>query len=127
MSSLGKEFFVEQEIYFILKGITSLPISFLFLFVVGLAAPFLEEIIFRGFLFATMRNNFGPWRATVYSSLLFAALHQSLIAFFPIFFLAIALAYLYERTGSLWPSIMLHITNNTVATLFVIFVKEATK
>ncbi|PIP15717.1 MAG: hypothetical protein COX46_05145, partial [bacterium (Candidatus Ratteibacteria) CG23_combo_of_CG06-09_8_20_14_all_48_7] len=76
--------------------------------------------IFRGFLFGTMRSRFGPRRSMVYSSLLFAALHQSLIAFIPILFLAFILAYLYEKTGSLWPSIVLHIINNTVATVVAI-------
>lgn len=115
----------EQEIYNLLMGLTSLPISLLFLIVVGLVAPLLEEIIFRGFLFGTLRNSFGPWRSMVYSSLLFAALHQSLVAFLPIFFLAMVLAYLYEKTGSLWPSIILHMLNNTVATLFVILIRRA--
>ena len=73
-----------------------------------------------------MRNSFGPWRSMIYSSLLFAALHQSLVAFLPIFFLAMVLAYLYEKTGSLWPSITLHIANNTIATLFAIFIRRAT-
>ncbi|MCX5642012.1 MAG: type II CAAX endopeptidase family protein [Candidatus Omnitrophica bacterium] len=84
----------EQEIYNLLMGLTSLPISLLFLIVVGLIAPLLEEIIFRGFLFGTLRNSFGPRRSMIYSSLLFAALHQSLVAFLPIFFLAMVLAYL---------------------------------
>ena len=64
-------------------------------------------------------------RGIIYSSLLFAALHQSLVAFLPIFFLAMVLAYLYEKTGSLWPSIILHMANNTVATLFAILVRRA--
>ena len=115
----------EQEIYNLLMGLTSLPISLLFLVIVGLIAPLLEEIIFRGFLFGTLRNSFSPWRSMVYSSLLFAALHQSLVAFLPIFFLAMVLAYLYEKTGSLWPSIILHMVNNTVATLFAILVRRA--
>ncbi len=114
----------EQEIYNLLMGLTSLPISLLFLLVIGFIAPLLEEIIFRGFLFGTMRNSFSPWRSMVYSSLLFAALHQSLVAFLPIFFLAMVMAYLYEKTGSLWPSIILHMANNTVATLFAILLRR---
>ena len=106
-------------------GLTSLPVSLLFLIIVGLIAPLLEEIIFRGFLFGTLRNSFGPRRSMIYSSLLFAALHQSLTAFLPIFFLAMVLAYLYEKSGSLWPSIILHMANNTVATLFVILIRKA--
>ncbi|MBU2495309.1 MAG: type II CAAX endopeptidase family protein [Candidatus Omnitrophota bacterium] len=115
----------EQEIYNLLMGLTSMPISLLFLIIVGLVAPLLEEIIFRGFLFGTLRNSFGPRRSMVYSSLLFAALHQSLVAFLPIFFLAMVLSYLYEKTGSLWPSIILHMVNNTVATLFIILIRKA--
>ena len=50
---------------------------------------------------------------------------KSLVAFLPIFFLAMTLAYLYEKTGSLWPSIALHMVNNTVATLFAILIRRA--
>lgn len=125
LSLFRKTLLPEQEIYKLLMGLTSLPISLLFLIIVGLVAPLLEEIIFRGFLFGTLRNSFGPWRSMVYSSLLFAALHQSLVAFLPIFFLAMVLAYLYEKTGSLWPSIVLHMVNNTVATLFAILIRRA--
>jgi uncharacterized protein len=114
----------KQEIYNLLMGLTSLPVSLLFLVIVGLIAPLLEEIIFRGFLFGTLRNSFGPRRSMVYSSLLFAALHNSLAAFLPIFFLAMVLAYLYEKTGSLWPSIVLHMANNTVTTLLIILIRK---
>ncbi len=115
----------DQEIFHLLLRITSLPVSLLSLLVVGLIGPFLEEILFRGFLFPTLRNHFGYKRSLIYSSVVFAGLHQSVTAFLPILVLSLALGYLYEKTGSLWPSITLHATNNMVATLMIIFIGRA--
>lgn len=40
-----------------------------------LAAPVLEEVVFRGFLFAAFERAHGPWAALVVTSTLFAVLH----------------------------------------------------
>jgi len=37
-----------------------------------------------------------------------------LLTFYP-FLLGIVLAYIYEKTGSLYPSILLHIISNSIA------------
>ncbi|OPZ92921.1 MAG: CAAX amino terminal protease self- immunity [candidate division TA06 bacterium ADurb.Bin417] len=115
----------DQEIYAVLMRIDSQGLLLLYLAVIALAAPFLEEIIFRGFLFGTLRSLFGYRRAALYSSLIFASLHQSVFAFLPIFCLALALCWLYEKSGSLWPSVVLHLLNNTVTAVFVLLLRQA--
>lgn len=99
------------EIY--LKRSTESFIIFFTLFV-ALAGPVIEEIFFRGFAYPAVRARFGPWAAMAGTAFVFSALHMSLAAFLPIFFLGMFLAYLYERTGSLVPSMAAHVLHNGI-------------
>lgn len=74
--------------------------------------PIVEEALFRGFIFGALRRSMGPLPGAALSSLAFAALHLSLTAFAPLFVLGLLLAYLYERTGSLYPSVAFHAVFN---------------
>ena len=81
---------------------------------VALVGPALEEIFFRGFAYAGLRKRFGVWPSACIASGAFAALHMNAVAFFPIFVLGMFLAYLYERSGSLIPSITAHMLHNAI-------------
>ena len=87
-------------------------------------APIFEEFLFRGFVFSSLRRRFGVKRGILFSSLLFAFVHRSLYGFLAIFALGIVLAYLYEKTGSLVPSISLHCFNNGIASIFFLSLKS---
>lgn len=82
--------------------------------VVGIA-PFVEEFFFRGFLFAAMRNGFGVWGGAFMSGAIFGAVHLKPEFFVPLAVLGVALALLYEKTGSIWPCIAMHAANNALA------------
>ena len=88
-------------------------------------APVVEEIFFRGFVFAGFRRGYGWRKAALLSSALFALIHGEWTAFLPIFLLGLVLAYLYHRSHSLWPGIFLHMLNNT-ATLAVAYLAART-
>lgn len=81
---------------------------------VALAGPVMEEIFFRGFAYAGLRNNLGACGAAFVTAFAFALLHMNLTAFAPIFLLGLFLAYLYEVSGSLVPSIAAHIFHNGI-------------
>lgn len=84
---------------------------------VCVVAPVCEELFFRGFLFGALRKR-GLIVATVVSGLAFGLAHvaSSPIGFIvPLAALGMILALLYERTGSLYPSMALHALNNSVA------------
>ena len=91
-------------------------------FVVGgaIIAPVVEEIFFRGFVYGGFRLRYGWLRAAVFSSLLFAIIHGEPTAFLPIFLLGMLFAYLYERSGAIWPGMVLHLSNNAL-TLVVVY------
>jgi membrane protease YdiL (CAAX protease family) len=85
--------------------------------------PLAEEIMFRGFLFTSLRAKLRLRYAIILTSLLFGIAHLQFGADAPLlwvagidtFILSCFLCYLRERTGSLWPSIFLHAIKNSVA------------
>lgn len=76
--------------------------------------PLTEEIVFRGILFAGWRRH-GFVVAAVVSSLLFGLAHWQPNVVLATFVLGWLLAWLYEKTGSLWAPIGLHALKNGLA------------
>ena len=109
---------LEQFSFVLTEG----PFAFALLLVAAaIVAPFVEELFFRGFLFGMYRRRQPLWLAYLVSSLLFTVLHlepnrmtlpQMAGLSVGIFLLALMLAWLYEHTGSLYPSIVAHAVNN---------------
>ncbi|MBI5302033.1 MAG: CPBP family intramembrane metalloprotease [Chloroflexi bacterium] len=83
--------------------------------IVAALVPVVEETFFRGFVYSGLRGRFGARSALILSTLIFALLHFSLDRLIPILVLGGVLAWLYERTGSLVPGVILHGTNNAFA------------
>ena len=94
------------------------------IFLACLVGPFLEEIFFRGFCYPALKNRWGKGWALVLTSAFFAAIHQNLFALIPVFILGLALGYLYEKRGTLTPSITLHIIHNSVFILYFFLAKH---
>jgi len=90
----------------------------------AVVAPIAEELFFRGFLYGGLRGRIGVVGAMLVSTVFFTALHLSLDQFIPIFFLGLVLAWLYEKTGSLYPGIFLHATNNALSLVFLAIAKS---
>ncbi|MGC8786627.1 MAG: CPBP family intramembrane glutamic endopeptidase [Anaerolineae bacterium] len=97
------------------KGIGGL---FLAILAGGVVAPIAEEIFFRGYLFAGLYKLLGRRRAALLSAALFALAHILPTSWPPIFVLGLLFALLYEQTGSIWPSVIVHAAMNTLAFLF---------
>ena len=83
------------------------------------AAPVSEEVFFRGFLFGGFRNRLSFPIAALISGAIFGLFHYTgagSIAVVPqLAFLGCALCWVYEETGSIYPTIALHMLNNTLA------------
>ncbi len=77
-------------------------------FAVVIGAPIFEEIIFRGFLYRTLRKYQSVMMAAVTQGFLFSILHMSLSVFLPLWVLGIVLALMAEKFQSLLPSIIAH-------------------
>jgi uncharacterized protein len=79
-----------------------------FFLVAVVFAPFVEEIFFRGFLFQGLRQKYGWVRAILLSSVIFAVAHLDPASLIPTFILGVVIAYLFHRSNSIWPGIILH-------------------
>lgn len=79
-----------------------------------LVAPVTEEAVFRGLLYPSLRERMpgGRFGAAVLVSLVFAAIHGNMMAFVPLFALAMVLAWVMERTNSLLACIVVHAVHN---------------
>lgn len=89
-------------------------------FALIIAAPFFEEILFRGFLFEGLRHSpLGLIWAAVLSSALWAGIHlqYGLYEIVIIFFMGLFFAYVKMKSGSLYVPIALHILMNLLATV----------
>jgi membrane protease YdiL (CAAX protease family) len=92
------------------------PIGIQILLIV-LLAPLSEEICFRGMLFAGLRNRLPMWAAALGTGAVFGILHFStgISAVPALVVLGAIFAVVYEKTGSIWPPIIMHVGNNAVA------------
>lgn len=86
----------------------------------ALAAPICEEIFFRGFAFAGMLKGMSLASAILLSSAVFAVAHADLGSLVPLFVIGLPLAWARWRTDSLWPSVAIHMANNTLAAVTLI-------
>jgi uncharacterized protein len=94
------------------------PIVVALLFLgVAVTAPIVEEIVFRGYLFAALTRWRGPWPAAAISGLLFGAAHLLVyppLAVLPLAVMGFFLAFVFWSSGSLLPCIALHAANNAL-------------
>lgn len=88
-----------------------------------LLAPFVEEVLFRGFLFSAFRRAFGFWIGAIGVSLLFAVAHGQANVGIDVFVLSMFLCYLREKTDSLWTAVALHSIKNLVAFIVLFIMK----
>ncbi len=78
----------------------------------GVLVPIAEEILFRGVLYRWMRQFSSPWIAIPVSSVIFGLLHGDIAVAGATAVMGVILAWFYERSHSLWPSIAIHAVNN---------------
>jgi membrane protease YdiL (CAAX protease family) len=88
-------------------------------FLIIVAAPVSEEIFFRGFLFGGIRSKARFAVAAIVSASIWGLFHytgpDSWGVCLQLAIFGVILAWLYERTGSIWPTIALHVFNNALA------------
>lgn len=86
----------------------------------ALVAPFCEEIFFRGLVFVGLLKRMPLWPAALISAIVFGIAHVDLGSLAPLIIIGLALAWVRWRTDSIWPGIIVHAINNTVAAIVLL-------
>ncbi len=85
---------------------------------IGVFAPIAEEVVFRGAIQRRLQQAFGKgkhWYAIVLTAALFGVVHANMVQGVNAFVMGLLLGWMYQRSGSLVPGIVFHLTNNTIA------------
>lgn len=82
---------------------------------VGIAAPILEELIFRGVILKMFLKRYTPSKAIVLSSVIFGIAHLNPWQFVGAFIIGLFIGWIYWKTNSIWPGIFMHFTNNSLS------------
>lgn len=86
-------------------------------------APVAEEFVFRGLIFSAFKKAGWTVSGWLVTSLLFALIHGSAPVFLPLFVFALALTWLYEKTGGLLAPVVAHSAFNA-ANLGLLYLAE---
>lgn len=80
----------------------------LMIFCVGIFGPLVEEVIFRGMVFGKLRRAFSFWPAALISGAIFGLYHMNLVQGIYAGVFGIILAYVFEKTETIWGCYLLH-------------------
>lgn len=101
------------------KGDT-LDVLLLNLFVIAFMAAFGEELFFRGLLQKVLLSKIANKHMAIWiGAAIFSGFHMQFYGFFPRMLMGAYLGYLFLWSGSLWPGILAHFTNNGMAVYLI--------
>ena len=80
-----------------------------------IAAPVIEELIFRGIILNGLLRKYSPIKSIIISSILFGIAHLNPWQFISAFLIGIFSGWVYYRTRKLSLSILIHLVNNLFA------------
>lgn len=89
-----------------------------------IGAPLVEEILFRGIMYPTIKRAGYPRIALWGTAILFGLTHANIAAFFPLVFFAVILIKLYEETGNLLSPILAHTLFNLANLVLLMLEKQ---
>lgn len=94
---------------------------------VAVAAPFAEELFFRGLVFTALAQRMTPWLAILLSGAFFGLAHLEKYSFLAIFVIGVGLAWLYYQRRNLWLNIIAHATVNSISLVLAYTVPQLVK
>ena len=84
---------------------------------IALGTGVAEEWVFRGYAQTRLVERWGRWPGVLAAAVLFGLFHMSPAQSLLSLALGVAMGWLAERSGSVWPAAAAHVANNTVALL----------
>lgn len=127
----GLQNYEQVAVRYLKTALESPPLLTLALFTILIAAPVIEEYLFRGCLQTFFKRYMVPKNAIILSALCFSLFHFapsqgigniSLVA--SLFVFALFLGFIYEKQASLFASVGLHMTFNAISTFRILFFPE---
>lgn len=121
LANIPADMVVRVEQFFGFSGnMPSMPLTddplvlVLYGIVIVLIPPLVEEMLFRGMILQSLRR-YGNGFAVIASALLFGFYHANFAQSVFAFLCGLAMGFVVIRTGSLLPSILIHMLNNAVS------------
>ena len=114
----------DQAIFGLTAGIKEgfLPFTICFLLAIGIIAPIIEELVFRGLASQIFFSGGNKWLAAIVTSLIFGILHATnLIEWIMYTSLGVVFYLAYARRRNIKDSILLHMINNIPSAIFIAF------
>lgn len=82
---------------------------------VAVLGSVLEELLFRGAITKVLLRRYDPFKAILFSGLIFGIFHLNPVQVVAASFSGFFFAWLYYKSGSLVPGILIHILNNSLS------------
>ena len=82
---------------------------------IAVAGPVLEELLFRGAITKALLKQYDPAKAILISAFIFGIFDINPIQVVAAFLIGLLLAWVYYKTASLLPCILMHILNNSIS------------
>lgn len=103
--------FVDNAVAAVSGEILDTPFLVIFT-LMGILGPMSEELVCRGIIYQGYKRTGTMMQALLLSSMIFALMHMNFNQAAYAFVIGIAMVLLVEATGSIWSSILVHITFN---------------
>lgn len=87
---------------------------------VAVVAPVVEEFVFRGLIMTRLSKAMPGWLAILLSAAVFGLCHGHPVWFCYAFALGVVFGLIDWKAGSIWPSILGHVTFNAIGQMFLL-------
>lgn len=105
-------------------GTPSFSTLFYALFAVSLVPGVVEELVFRGYLQKSLERQYSAKFSIIFVAFIFAMTHASLEVFVSLFAAGLLLGTFAFKTGSIYPSMMIHILLNASSIIIMQFFSD---
>jgi membrane protease YdiL (CAAX protease family) len=99
-------------------GTFNLAITF---FTLAILAPIVEEVFFRGFIQEQLQKITSSKAAIFVQALIFSLAHLEFKVIIPLTIIGAIMGYIYHKTNSIYPTIIFHSINNSLAFLVLLY------
>lgn len=82
---------------------------------IAIAAPLIEEVIFRGLILSELRRYLPVWAAILIQAILFGLIHFNLVQLVFTVIMGVILGLLVVWTKSVWGAVLIHALNNAAS------------